>query len=231
MKSEPHNSAKRHQPYHATATPYVIGFVLSLAFTLVPYYLVVKKSLSVNTLLATILVFAVLQMLVQLLFFLHLGREKKPRFNLLFLMSTVSIILLVVVGSLWIMSHLRHNMTGIAVTDKITTDEAVHQIDGMQAGTCPGGSGKNLRILLKDNTVTPANTDAHVCDTLIIINQDSTARNIDFGTGDKAQTYAGDSGESIRPGRSVMITLTQPGMYTFHDRVQSKMTGHFTVAP
>ncbi|HLZ14669.1 MAG TPA: cytochrome o ubiquinol oxidase subunit IV [Candidatus Saccharimonadales bacterium] len=215
--------------HHGTVASYVIGFVLSLIFTLVPYYLLVHKTFGKNALIVTILVFAVLQMAVQMLFFLHLGREKKPRFNLAFLGSTVSIILLIIVGSLWIMSHLYHGMSAMNVTDKVVTDEAIYQVNGVQAGTCPGGTGKNYEVMMMDGRVTPDHIEAHVCDTLIIVNHDSPTRNIIYGSGNNTETYAGQPGPSIPRGQSAAISLTEPGTYTFHDKTLSTMSGAFTV--
>jgi cytochrome o ubiquinol oxidase subunit IV len=112
---------------HGTLTSYIIGFILSLVFTLVPYYLVVEKKLTTEALVATILGFAVLQLVVQVVFFLHLGREPKPRWNLLFLVSTVSIILLVAVSSLWIMHHLNHNMSPMEMKQELIEGEGIHK--------------------------------------------------------------------------------------------------------
>ena len=75
------NIAQQPKAERGTITSYVIGFLLSLVFTAIPYYLVVNKTVEGNTLLATILGFAVLQMAVQIFFFLHLGRGPKPLYN------------------------------------------------------------------------------------------------------------------------------------------------------
>ncbi len=216
---------------HVTMTPYVIGFVLSLVFTVVPYYLVVQKSFGARTVLTAIIVFAVLQMAIQLFFFLHLGREKKPHFNSFFLISTLGIIVFVVVGSIWIMNHLHYNMMPMDVTDKISQDEAVHQLGGEQTGTCPAGTGTNYRIMLMDNTATPSHIDAHLCDTLTIVNHDEVARDIEFGVHYKHQTYAGQTGKTIYSGRSMVVRLTELGTHQFHDHMMENVSGDFTVAP
>jgi cytochrome o ubiquinol oxidase subunit IV len=217
------------QAHHGTVASYVAGFILSLIFTAIPYYLIVHKSLSKNALITTILVFAVLQMMVQVVFFLHLGREKKPRWNLFFLGSTVSIILLVVVGSLWIMSHLYHGMSAMNVTDKIVTDEAIYQVDGKQAGTCPGGTGKTHEIMMMDDRAVPDHIDAHLCDTLTIMNHDEVTRTLIYGSDGKSATYAGQSSLSVRKGRSVSIPLTELGTHTFYDQKLNTLSGKFTV--
>jgi cytochrome o ubiquinol oxidase operon protein cyoD len=57
-----------------------------------------------------IIILAIVQLLVQLIFFMHLASENGPRWKLAVLISTVGIILIVVVGSIWIMNHLNYNM-------------------------------------------------------------------------------------------------------------------------
>jgi cytochrome o ubiquinol oxidase operon protein cyoD len=61
-------------------------------------------------LIGVILLFAMLQLIVQLVFFLHLGREKKPRWNLQVLMFAALVVTILVAGSIWIMSNLDYNM-------------------------------------------------------------------------------------------------------------------------
>jgi len=216
-------------PHHVTMTPYVIGFLLSLVFTVIPYYLVVYKSFSAHILLGWIIAFAFLQMAIQLIFFLHLGREKKPRFNLFFLTSTGGIILLVVVGSIWIMAHLSHHMSAVDVTNKVALGEAVYQVNGDQTGTCPGTGGKDHMVMLTNNEASPAHVDAHLCDTLTIMNMDAPTRHLEFGTPSKPATYAGETGQTAYPNRNLVITLTQLGTYQYHDHALGKLSGDFTV--
>ena len=92
----------------ATFKSYVMGFILSVALTLAAYLAVVYQA---SQIVWIIIVLAIIQLLVQLIFFLHLGQEKGPRWNLAVFFSTVSIILILVLGSLWIMRHLNYNMT------------------------------------------------------------------------------------------------------------------------
>jgi cytochrome o ubiquinol oxidase operon protein cyoD len=199
-------------------------------FTLIPYYLVTQHALAGNVLLAVILGFAVFQLVIQVVFFLHLGREPKPSYNLIFFMNTIGIILVVVVGSVWIMNHLHANMMPANVTDKISTDEAVHQLHGAQTGTCPGGNGVVHMIELKNNAASPRHTEAKLCDTIIITNADNVARDIEFGVHEKHETYAGQMGQNLRPGRNMVLTLTELGTHKFHDHILDEISGDFTVS-
>ena len=100
----------------ATLKSYIIGFVLSLVLTLAAAELVWIHISSGHTVLShsflipALLTLAVLQLIVQLVFFMHLADESGPRWRLGVLISTVGIILIVVIGSIWIMNHLNYNM-------------------------------------------------------------------------------------------------------------------------
>ncbi len=87
---------------------YIIGFVLSILTTLIAYFLVVYEVLPQQALVITVLSIAVVQLVVQLIFFLHLGRGNK--WKLLTFIFAFLVVLTVVVGSLWIMYNLDYNM-------------------------------------------------------------------------------------------------------------------------
>jgi cytochrome o ubiquinol oxidase operon protein cyoD len=227
MSEQEHHTQTTPEPKHVSLTPYVVGFVLSLVFTFIPYYLVVNKSLDGNTLLATIIGFAMLQLVIQVVFFLHLGREKKPHFNSLFLIGTIGAIMVVVLGSIWIMNHLHANMSATDVTNKVASDEAVRQIDGDQIGTC-AEVGVNHKIELKNDTITPIHIDAKLCDTITLSNRSDATREIRFGTLEERETYAGEEGETIRPRRNKIFTLAELGTHQFHDPI-NEISGDFTV--
>lgn len=90
--------------------PYVIGFTLSVVLTLLAYWAVVGKAYEVAFIVAIIIGLAVLQLFVQLFFFLHLGEEMRPRWRLVTLGFGVLVVFIVVFGSLWIMDNLNYNM-------------------------------------------------------------------------------------------------------------------------
>lgn len=102
--------ANTHEAGHGTLKSYVIGFILSIALTVIPYFLVVSHSLPKDTVVISIVLLGVLQLLVQLIFFLHLSAAPSQRWNLMTFVFTVLIVAILVVGSLWIMYHLDYNM-------------------------------------------------------------------------------------------------------------------------
>ena len=107
----------------ARLTTYTIGFVLSIGLTIAAYVLVANNVLSGSVLIASILGLAVIQLFVQLVFFLHLGRESKPRWNLMAFLFMLLVLLIVVFGSLWIMSHLNYHGMSPHETDKYLLEE------------------------------------------------------------------------------------------------------------
>jgi cytochrome o ubiquinol oxidase operon protein cyoD len=89
---------------------YVTGFLFSIILTFAAYILVVNHVLEDALLVAVIIGLAIIQLFVQLFFFLHLGKESKPRWNLLMLSFALGVVIIIVFGSLWIMKNLDYNM-------------------------------------------------------------------------------------------------------------------------
>lgn len=94
-----------------TFKSYAIGFVLSVILTVAAYLAATHHVLSGKALMAGLLVLAIVQFIVQLFFFLHIGRETKPRWRLLVLFMMIVVVLIVVLGSIWIMYNLNQRMT------------------------------------------------------------------------------------------------------------------------
>ena len=95
---------------HLSLRSYIAGFALSLALTVVPYLLVVNHMASRMTLLLGVVCAAVLQLIVQLGFFLHVDFKPGSRQNLLSFVFTGIMVLIIVFGSLWIMHDLNYFM-------------------------------------------------------------------------------------------------------------------------
>ncbi len=108
--------------------PYLIGFAGSFVLTFTSYFLVTDHLLTGTILTASIVVLALVQMSVQLIFFLHILNGPKPRWNLLFTLATLVTIGFIFVASLWIMYNLNqsHQMTPNTTNDQIIKDENIH---------------------------------------------------------------------------------------------------------
>ena len=91
-------------------TQYITGFIASIVLTLIPFWMVINGTFSTAFTVITVVTAAVAQLLVQLVFFMHLNTSSKQRWNVLALLFTLVIVAIVVGGSLWIMHHLNYNM-------------------------------------------------------------------------------------------------------------------------
>ena len=90
---------------------YVVGFTASLLLTLGAYIVATNtSSLSMNLLAFILLTLGVMQMLLQLRFFLHVGSESGPKWQSMSFVFTIIMLLIVVVGSLWVMINLNYRM-------------------------------------------------------------------------------------------------------------------------
>jgi cytochrome o ubiquinol oxidase operon protein cyoD len=111
---------------------YLIGFVLSLLLTLASYFLVKHHvnsghvSPSDNVSVLFLMVFALSQLLVQLVFFLHVGQGEAPRWKLVMTLFAAMVVFILVAGSLWIMWNLNYHMAPPQNDQQIIHDEGVH---------------------------------------------------------------------------------------------------------
>ncbi|MGG4608126.1 cytochrome o ubiquinol oxidase subunit IV [Providencia sp. Me31A] len=95
---------------HGSVKTYLIGFILSVILTVIPFWMVMEGTASTSTILWTVVGMAVVQILVHLVCFLHMNTSSDERWNLVAFLFTMLIIGIVVVGSLWIMYNLNINM-------------------------------------------------------------------------------------------------------------------------
>lgn len=96
---------------HKSLSSRVIGYIASLALTFAAFYLVAHPEFfSLKTALTALIILALLQSAAQSIFFLNVLSEKGPRWNLIVFSSTISIVVIIVCFSIWIMHHLDTNM-------------------------------------------------------------------------------------------------------------------------
>lgn len=91
----------------------ITGYVASLGLTLLAYFIIISPeyfNFDVRSAVIVIFSLALVQCLVQLIFFINLWKEKGPLWNLSIFISTVSIIFVVIFFSIWIINHLNYNM-------------------------------------------------------------------------------------------------------------------------
>jgi cytochrome o ubiquinol oxidase operon protein cyoD len=94
--------------WHGTLKTYLLGFVSSFLLTSLSFFLVATNALEPSSLVILICILALLQAIVQILCFLHLGKETKPRWETYIFYFMLLVLFIVVGGSLWIMDDLHH---------------------------------------------------------------------------------------------------------------------------
>jgi cytochrome o ubiquinol oxidase operon protein cyoD len=94
---------------HGSFKQYTIGFILSIILTIIPFGMVMSGMTGGAVLLA-IAVTAVAQVLVQLIYFLHLNGSEEQRWDTIAFIYTILTIAILYVGSIWIMNYLHSNM-------------------------------------------------------------------------------------------------------------------------
>jgi cytochrome o ubiquinol oxidase operon protein cyoD len=96
---------------HFSVKGYTIGFLLSVVLTAIPFALVMGQVLPSPRVTAfVILAFAAVQMVVHMVFFLHLTAKSEEGWSLLALTFTAALVVIVLAGSVWVMFHLDTNM-------------------------------------------------------------------------------------------------------------------------
>jgi cytochrome o ubiquinol oxidase operon protein cyoD len=100
-----------HDEQHLTYGKYVGGFLGSITLTLIAYLLARHSGINRDVLVGVLAGLAIIQFGVQMLLFLHVGEERKPRWRLMAAGMMLAVVLILVFGSLWIMNNLNYRMT------------------------------------------------------------------------------------------------------------------------
>ncbi|RKQ95921.1 cytochrome bo3 quinol oxidase subunit 4 [Kushneria sinocarnis] len=89
---------------------YVLGLIFSIVLTIIPFGMVMLGGFGMVPTVIVLAITAVLQVLVQLIMFLHMNTKSGEGWNMASFAFAVMVVGIVIVGSLWIMFHLNHFM-------------------------------------------------------------------------------------------------------------------------
>jgi cytochrome o ubiquinol oxidase subunit IV len=100
-----------HDTLHITVGGYVTGFVLSVILTAIPFWLVMGKVFA-NPTITTFVIFgfAIVQIYVHMVFFLHMTSKAEGGWTWMSLIFTLVLVVVALIGSMWVMYHLNTNM-------------------------------------------------------------------------------------------------------------------------
>lgn len=99
------------QDFHVSVKGYVTGFILSVILTAIPFWLVMGNVFANPATTAfTILGFAAVQIVVHMVYFLHMNAKVEGGWSMLAMMFTLILVVIVLAGSIWVMYHMNANM-------------------------------------------------------------------------------------------------------------------------
>ena len=94
---------------------YLTGFVLAAILTIIPFWLVMGHVFESHWLTITlVLILAVLQIFVHIVYFLHLDTHSEGGWNMLAFVFTIVLVVIVLGASIWVMYNENANMMPIS---------------------------------------------------------------------------------------------------------------------
>jgi cytochrome o ubiquinol oxidase operon protein cyoD len=108
-----HDADHGHTATHSKGSlrGYLIGFGLSVILTAIPFWLVMTGALHNNQVTSLlILLFAIVQIVVHMVYFLHMNTRSEGGWTMMALIFTVVLVVITLTGSIWVMYHLNSNM-------------------------------------------------------------------------------------------------------------------------
>ncbi len=94
------------QGHGGTISSYIVGFVLAVILTVIPFYMAMTGKPNFYIL----VLFAVVQIVVHVVCFLHINGSQPQRWNLMTFIFAVLAVLIIAVGSVWVMENTMQNM-------------------------------------------------------------------------------------------------------------------------
>jgi cytochrome o ubiquinol oxidase operon protein cyoD len=95
---------------HGSFGSYMTGFVLSVILTVAAFGLVMTGTLTGQNALFAIAALALVQIVVHLVFFLHMNTSSEQRWNVTAFAFTALTAVIVIGGTLWVMHNVSMNM-------------------------------------------------------------------------------------------------------------------------
>ena len=96
---------------HVSVKEYFTGFVLSVVLTAIPFWLVMNGVIASSNMTALVILgFAAVQIVVHMVFFLHMNPKSEGGWNLFALIFTAVLLVIVLAGTLWVMHNMNTHM-------------------------------------------------------------------------------------------------------------------------
>jgi cytochrome o ubiquinol oxidase operon protein cyoD len=106
-----HGHSHGHEAAHGSFKSYMIGFVLSVILTAIPFWLVMGDVFDSKAITAAFIMgLGAVQIVVHMIFFLHMNPRSEGGWTMMALIFTILLVVIALSGSLWVMHHLNANM-------------------------------------------------------------------------------------------------------------------------
>ncbi|AOD15739.1 cytochrome o ubiquinol oxidase subunit IV [Xanthomonas fragariae] len=105
-----HHTETAADAYAGGLKSYLTGFVMAVILTAIPFAMVMSGAFSKSVTVIVISLMAAVQMLVHMVYFLHMDRSPEQRSNVQVGLFSLLIIGIVIVGSLWVLHNMNVNM-------------------------------------------------------------------------------------------------------------------------
>ena len=110
---------------HGSLQSYATGFFLAVILTAIPFWLVLAKVFDKSSTTGLVLLaFGVVQIVVHMIYFLHMNSKLEGGWSMLALIFTILVVGIMMSGSSWVMYHLNHNMMPGLMTEAPTISES-----------------------------------------------------------------------------------------------------------
>ena len=104
---------------------YVTGYLLSIYLTMTAYLLVTNHAFDNFFMVTVLVILALLQFFVQLVYFLHLSAERGSRWRLFVFGLMIMVVGILVGGSIWIMNNLNYRMSPQQVNSYMNSQDSL----------------------------------------------------------------------------------------------------------
>jgi cytochrome o ubiquinol oxidase subunit IV len=136
-----HNENHEHDAMHAdhgSFKSYVTGFILAVILTAIPFALVMGNVFDKSSTTGLILLgLAAVQIIVHMVYFLHMNTRSEGGWSMLALVFTVMLVVIMMSGSIWVMYHMNHNMMP-GMMNESTLETRPESIRSTSQPTVPG---------------------------------------------------------------------------------------------
>jgi len=96
--------------YHRDLRTYLTGLALAIALTAASIWVALAGGLAAGTTLTVVGILGLAQLLVHLRYFLHIDRSRQKREDLDLILFTSLVVLIIVLGTIWVLGNLYERM-------------------------------------------------------------------------------------------------------------------------